>query len=318
MLLSFVMIVVITSMLVLGWQWYFREVANRQALAQISAKVDENIAEKAAVRADKVKATAFPEMVESPGPPSPSDAAATEAVSLVNLTKVPDEGDFPDPMPLTAEVSPERHADAMTVQQKFWQATTWKDKLPFVHDAARVGPQMQAYYEIQHKADPVAGTAARQAHFMLNNTEVLLVSYGSPRPGGSVEVAMLAQPDGRFLIDWESYVGAGEIAWPDLKKTRPTEPRLLRLFAQRDDYYNYEFADAAKFHSLHLTSPDGLYFIYGFVEKGTPLGTTIANLLEAARGRAPLTLRVEFPAQAQSDHCLKIVGIVANRWLLVK
>jgi hypothetical protein len=27
---------------------------------------------------------------------------------------------------------------------------------------------------------------------------------------------------------------------------------------------------------------------------------------------------VEFPAQAQSDHCLKIVGIVANRWLLVK
>jgi hypothetical protein len=32
--------------------------------------------------------------------------------------------------------------------------------------------------------------------------------------------------------------------------------------------------------------------------------------------KALLTLRLAFPNQAQSDHCVKIVGLLADRWLL--
>jgi hypothetical protein len=33
--------------------------------------------------------------------------------------------------------------------------------------------------------------------------------------------------------------------------------------------------------------------------------------------RMALTLRLAFPEKAESDHCVSITGVVANRWLLV-
>lgn len=324
MLISLVLAVTIVFLLFIGWQWHFNDVQKRAELARISKVAEDNNAERAAVRAERVRSVVLPATRQPPSTTKPSELTTrtvpspASSISLAEMAKPTNENVFADPVPLTESVSGEQLADATALQQRFWQATTWTDKLPFVHDAARVGPLMRNYYEQRHEQDPLGSSAARQAHFKINNTEVLLFTYASARPGGTLDVAMLAQPDGRFLIDWESYVGMGDMAWPDLKKQRPSEPKMMRVFAQRDDYYNYEFSDAKQLLSVHLTSPDGTYFIYGFCNKDSPVGRTLTDLFDASRGRAAVTLRIAYPPSAQSDHCAQIVGIVANRWLLVR
>lgn len=315
MLIGFVIVIVLSFVLFIGWRWYFGEISTRQELARISRKADEGIAERAAFRAETVRQTVLSTIEAAKTPEAPLEKTS---VSLVDIAHVADGGSFPDPVPLTDEVSPQRQADAQSTQQRFWQATTWKDKLPFVHDAGRVGPLMRDYYETHQLLDPVMGGSARQAHFKINNTEVLLFSYSSVRPSGTLDVAMIAQPDGKFLIDWESMIGAGDVPWAVLKKNRPTQPTLLRVFARQDDYFNYEFSNDKQWSAVHLTSPDGNFFIYGYCEKGSEMDHTLRSIFEQVRGRAALTLRIAYPEKAESDHCARIVGVVANRWLLVR
>jgi hypothetical protein len=163
----------------------------------------------------------------------------------------------------------------------------------------------------------VAGDARRQARFRLNGKEVLLFSYAGTRIDGSLDVALITQPDGQYKLDWESYVGASDLSWPDLKKLRSTEPRVFRVFAKLDDYFNYEFTDDKRYLCLHLSSSDSFYFVKGYCERASPLGKTVESLLGSGPERVALTLRLSFPEQAQSDHCVLINGVVANRWLIV-
>ena len=146
----------------------------------------------------------------------------------------------------------------------------------------------------------------------------VLAERGYDVLGVDLDVAMIAQPNGKFLIDWESMVGASDLPWLEFKKTRPTQPFLVRVFARPDDYFNYEFSDDKRWSAAHLTSPDGNFFIYGYCEKDSEVARTLASIFEQVRGRAALTLRIAYPEKAESDHCARIVGIVANRWLLVR
>jgi hypothetical protein len=73
--------------------------------------------------------------------------------------------------------------------------------------------------------------------------------------------------------------------------------------------------------------------VTGYVERTSLFGVALANLigvplphklpdgtpmpaLNLPGAKALLTLRLAFPNQAQSDHCVKIVGLLADRWLL--
>ena len=240
-----------------------------------------------------------------------------ESLKLSDLARSQEAPLFPEPVLLTTPISPDREVAAHATLQRFLQAESWRDKLPLVVESERVRSAMRDFYEVRRHHDPRAEGPSRQAMFRINNTEVLLYSFASMRPGGATDVALIARDGEPFKVDWESFVGASEMSWPDFKKQRTTDPQLFRVFAQVDDYYNYEFSDAAKFISVHLTSPDGLYFIYGFCARDSAVGQTLTALQASGPTRMALTLRLAFPPKAESDHCVSITGVVANRWLLV-
>ena len=132
MLSALVLATMLTFALVIGWRWYFGEVEHRRELARLSLLADEHMSQQAAVHAAQIKestraATTLPE--------PPSNALATMAesqkpgVSLTNLPGTQTDGEFSDPVPIQEEVSPERLAAAKEVQQQFWAATHWEDKL---------------------------------------------------------------------------------------------------------------------------------------------------------------------------------------------
>jgi hypothetical protein len=99
------------------------------------------------------------------------------------------------------------------------------------------------------------------------------------------------------------------------------------------DYYNYEFDDKARFLAVKLRSPDGMHSLTGYVLRKSQLGIAVGNLigvrlpnplppevplppLRLPGAKQAVTLRVGFPPAAQSDHCVMIKEIVADRWML--
>ena len=297
----------LSFLLVAGWRWHLDQVELRLTMVRAAEALRKNA---------------------RPAPPPPAVESAVsiltappvvvdEALKLTDLARPQEDPLFSEAQPLILPVQPARALAAEELLQRFLQAETWQDKVPLVVNGGQVRDAMRAYYEIRHQQDPATMGPARQDSFRINNTEVLLYSYASTRPGNATDVALIARPGEPFKVDWESFVGASEMGWPEFKKERPIRPQLFRVFAQFDDYYNYEFSDEKKLLSVHLTSPDGLYFIYGFCERGSVVGRTLETLMAAGAARMALTLRLAFSPQAESDHCVHITGVVANRWLLV-
>lgn len=238
------------------------------------------------------------------------------AVSITNMEKL-------DSLPATAgqivmldgEIPPEQKAAATTLVQNYWQAASWKEKSAMVRDRARTEPLMQRFYDEQKLIDPPAGALQSAMHFKFNGVEVMTLSYASSRVDGRVEVALLKESN-QWRIDWESYVGYSDMAWNQFKKERPSQPLLFRTFATKGDYWNFEFSDETMFLSVHMLSPDGLTSIHGFCENDSSIGREVLSVLQKGQGRQPLVFRLAFPERAESDHCVRIVGLVSERWLL--
>lgn len=125
-------------------------------------------------------------------------------------------------------------------------------------------------------------------------------------------------PDGQFLLDWESFIGYSEISWSEFKKQRSAAPLLFRAFAAASDYYNFEFADQKdKYLAVNLLSPDGVESVHGYCERRSQLGTQLQEILGKHEGEAGVTLRLAFPENAESNHCVRIVELVSDRWLIL-
>jgi hypothetical protein len=218
-------------------------------------------------------------------------------------------GDVPAPL----------ETEASAVVQEFFDSKQWQEKASLVHQPERVKPLMQDYYEKQKGTDPLLGKFLDSAQFQLGDRTGLALSFSGSRPGGSLEVALLPDEGGRLRLDWESCVGYSEMPLEQMKVGKVTEPNVVRVFAKRSTYYNYEFADEGRFLAVQLFSPDMVHTVHGYCERGGPVATALDEVLTRSGGADPaLTLRVAFPEKAESDQCVRIVGILADRWLLLR
>lgn len=323
--------------LVAGWSWYVAVLEVRARMQELGAKYDKRVVQSggSADLAARSLGLPDPRPAEAPAPavappatparpaPPPADNSigmvkgSKNAVSIADMVR-------PDSVPAAAAsitaIEGEMPADLKSavndVMQTYWQAQSWQDKLPLVRDPASVGPRMQDFYEVQKQSDPVSGRLEGSLRFRFNGAEVVTLSYSSSRVNGKVEVAMLKDASGQWKIDWESYTGYSEMAWDQFKKTRPPESKLFRTFAGPGEYWNFEFSDEGKYLSVHMLSPDGLVSMHGYCERESSLGREVASVLSRTAGKQPLIFRLAFPDKAESDHCVRILGLVAERWLM--
>lgn len=176
---------------------------------------------------------------------------------------------------------------------------------------------MEDYYEHQKGKDPTPSSLKAKARYQIDGVEILYFSYDSSRPLGSLEVAMMRGEDGRFLIDWESLVGYGEKSFAELREERPAKPVMLRAYVRLFEYYNYDFADSHRYLCVKMISENGENSIYGFCERSSDLGRWLERDL-ARTGPSEMkgyTMRVSFPANARSNHCVNLDNVIASRWI---
>jgi hypothetical protein len=300
--------------LIVGWQWYFDNASRREAILSLAKKKEVETKLKADLVTAAELRDATPSGSDSGTPYASLADMAKESRKDADLSAVPSEA-VTITLPLDAESTEVQEAEELL--KNYSKAKTWENKLPFVYQPDRTRVLMAQFYDVQKGNDPVAGTALHRGHYRIDGTEIMHFTYACNRPGDVLELAMRRNAEGRFVLDWTSYVGFSQMGWEEFKKARPVTSTLFRAFATSSDYYNYEFTDRKKFLSVNLLSPDGLVSLHGFCERDTPIGTALARTLSRSNTMLGIVVRLAFPENPESDHCVWIRQFVSDRWLLL-
>lgn len=309
--------------LFVGWRWYFEVSHKRSTLIEMAEKDEARIREleNLGVSIDAAKTEAAPLPLPLPLPPT---ATATATVGKTTPQTVTRAQDSPHPTASAIKKLPlsetsDDVVEALALLEHYWQTEKWQDRVPLVAHAGRVATLMKDFYETQGGMDPSPGGLTSKARYEIDGNEILYFSYTSNRPTGTLEVAMLRDPQGKFLIDWESLIGYGEMSFQDFRAKRPATTVLMRAYVRLFEYYNFEFSDANKYLCIKLTAANGESSMYAYYERGTELARWLESDL-AATGPADYkgyTMRVAFPPNAQSNQCVLLEQVIAPRWLLL-
>ena len=316
--------VILSLTLYVGWRWYFDSLANRNTLLELAEKAEKRVQdlenlgisfEAATTEAAPVHASALPKILAS-GDEDPKTTATPANSSSQQDSPYPAESRISE---LPLKESSDEVVQAMAVLDQYWKTESWQGRLPLVSHSERVADLMKDYYENQGAKDPVPGDLISKARYDIDGTEILYFSYSCSRPTGSLEIAMLRGPQGKFLIDWESLTGYGEVSFQEFRSKRPSKPVLMRAYVRLFEYYNFEYSDSKKYLCIKLMSENGDNSVYAYCERGTKLSRWIETDLASTgpTGFKGYTMLISFPPNAQSNQCVNLDKLVAQRWLQV-
>ncbi|MFZ4764998.1 MAG: hypothetical protein ACOYMN_08585 [Roseimicrobium sp.] len=296
LIVGFFVIIIFTGALILGW------------LSCSANDAFRKVTQQAGLQADPVSGLTF----DNKGTIKLSEMVITTRKALPASTAPREDAQVWQPMAIT----PAEESAAQELLAQFWSAKSWREKAAFVRDDARVAPLMQTYYEVQKRREPRAGGFQRSAAYLVPPFEVQHLVYDSDIPQRPLELALIKAADGTFKLDWESYTGVGEITWEAFQKEQSVKPVLLRGYGVPDNYFNFEFVNRNQFVCLKLVSSDFENILYAYTERDSPTGRAISGEGETA-SLHPVAVKVAFPPNPQSSNCVRLVELVANRWLLL-
>jgi hypothetical protein len=225
-------------------------------------------------------------------------------------------------------------AEAQAVLAQYLQAATWQEKRAFIFEPERCEALMKEHSEKRGEREPEHGALLGAGFITAGTSKVLNLQFAyAAWPDSGLRANFHRNRNGKLMLDWESWAAWSEKTWPALKKDRSSLPTVMRAIASESSYYNYEFSEDWRWLAIKLRSPDGLHSVTGYVKRDSVLGIAFANLigtplpaaikdgapipaLRPAGSKALVTVRLTFPLNAQSDHCVNITDLLADRWLL--
>ena len=218
--------------------------------------------------------------------------------------------------------------EALGLWDRYLKAATPDERRKLMVEKPGLTERFVEYYTARKGSDPKPGDKIDDRELAVGQERWRVLSFKSDsRRNGLMSVAFRRDAQGQVRLDWESLVGHSEVAWPEFREKRVTEPRLFRGYVIQDDYFNFEFADEKKYLSFRVFSPEGTWALSGFCEKDSAEGRLLTKLFAALNEpkptadpgsvkHLPVALRLAFPENAQSDHCVWIREIVGGQWFL--
>jgi hypothetical protein len=269
--------------------------------------------------APKQETTAIPAAnAKQPVPDAPGDAAHDGIQFVIK----PFRNDAPEV------------AEARAALERYLKTTSWKEKLALVFNPERCEPFMREFYEKRAESDPQPGSFLGANQISANASNIIHLDFTcSERPETGLRANFHRNNAGHLLLNWETWTAWGEKRWEDFKQERSSVPVLMRALASESKYYNYEFSDSERWLSVKLRSADNLHSVTGYVERNSKPGIKMAGLIgvrppnnlpdgtplftpRRSGAKSLVTVRLAFPPDAQSDHCVMITSLLADRWIL--
>ena len=207
-----------------------------------------------------------------------------------------------------------RLAAAEEVLGKFLQAENWKQRALLVRNQQRAAPLMSFYYSKNADGPLVFDSIVETKEVSPQFSEHVVVFEGGGRRFATVEHTAEGP-----RVDWESFVGAGEMTWSDFLEAKPAVPTLFRVLVSPAGHFENQFGDpsALKCYSLRNISEPGAKVVYGYVDKASALAKELDYWLQQnSDATVPITLRLKFPLDAPVDFQVWISHVVQAGWVV--
>ena len=220
----------------------------------------------------------------------------------------------------TAEPAPRSRSESLAklaagedILRQFLQAPNWQQRALTVRNQLRVAPLMSTYYSKNSDGPILFDSLVEAEEVPPRFTEHVVVFEGGGRRTATVEHT----PSGP-RVDWESFVGCGDMAWSDFLQAKPTSPVLFRVLVSPAGHYENSFADPSqlKCYSLRSIAEPGAKVVYGYLDRHSPQARELDYWLELNNEEAvPMILRLKFPADASADFQVWIHQFVQAGWV---
>jgi hypothetical protein len=205
-------------------------------------------------------------------------------------------------------------AAAVEVLGKFLNASDFKQRALLVRDKLRVAPLMSAFYAKNADGPMTFESILEATEVSPNLSEHVVVFQGGGRRVATVEHTVEGP-----LVDWESFVGAGEVGWSDFLQVKPTAPALFRVLLSPAGHYENQFGNPAELacYSLRNISEPGAKVVYGYVSKASPMVKELDYWVqESSDATVQMVLKLKFPLDARVDFQVWIQQFVQKGWVI--
>ena len=198
--------------------------------------------------------------------------------------------------------------------EKFLEAATWQERLPFVRNPKRVEALMQSFYERNADGSTPFDSLVEATELPSGFTEHTVVFAGGGRRVATVEHSAEGA-----RVDWEAFVGAGQMPWADFISNRQVQPAVFRVLVSPAGHYEYGFGDpqSLKCYSLRNISEPGAKVLYGYLDRRSSMAREIDFWLEKSGDETvPMILSLKFPLDAPADFQVWIHQFIQPGWVV--
>jgi hypothetical protein len=207
------------------------------------------------------------------------------------------------------------------VVRQFYRANSVEEMSKHVRHAERVRLLMEEYYsknpmkassEVARMVDMNPVTIENQggfwvvmAHLESGLDDKLVVEVNSPRDA---------------KVDWETYICWQPMEWDRFVKERPEGYRgNFRVYVERDQFYNFEFADSEKYQAYRITTLNSQEVMFGYAPRNGQVFQVMDNLVARNNNqKVPMLLRFHLKEGLKSRSGVLIDEVVATQWLLAE
>lgn len=202
-------------------------------------------------------------------------------------------------------------AESQKVVKAFLTAETVEDLESLVRTPEVTVPRMKQWYASHEWSAPGAKEIGYGGGVTVKG---VMASMAVRLNDYSVKHIAVERASQGYLVDWESWVGWGEMGWAELIKERPEELVEVRAICSLDSYYNRTFKDDTKWLAVRMDYPDADRSIYGYIDRET---TTLTSLLgDLKDGRAiPVTIKIRYPKDSIANNQVYIEEYIQNGWV---
>ena len=192
----------------------------------------------------------------------------------------------------------------------FLEADTVEKLLPLIRNPEKVGPKLREWYP-DGKVPAVGLSRPADTVGVVPDSKIIFSKFFT-RDFDEKQIAFF-DGDGGLKVDWESYVGWSEIPWSEFIAERPSKPLLFRVSLNKEEYYNFDYSDDAKWQSYRMVSPDGQHILYGYARKDSAVVEALR--MDEAGETLKTTLLLRFQGGGDSKNQVLIEKIVADGWI---
>jgi hypothetical protein len=204
-------------------------------------------------------------------------------------------------------------ADLTPTLKAFVEAQTSAEMKPFVREPERVHALMDAYYQEQENFVPVDYNALPRFDNLFAHKNFVVASLET-KQFEPFTISLEKGPTG-YLIDWESYVGYGDMPLSTFQKTKPTTPTLFRFIIEPTAYPNFDFPSSETHQAYKLYGKNRSQLLYGYVPRQSPPHEQLmAALLD--KNSIYCVLRVKFPTPSTTNNQVEITHYLQTGWVL--